>query len=243
MNEREDAERGVGAPRATAPGGVQGSAPIEIDALGDAAFVVTFARELSHAANDRVMALAASLEGRPLDGVLEVVPAMASLTVHVAPGRGDPEALIENLRGRAEAAARDASASSPRATHDIPVVYGGDAGPDLADVAAFAGCSAEDVVARHVSRVYRVYMLGFLPGFAYLGDVDASIAAPRRAAPRQAVPAGSVGIAGAQTGIYPQVSPGGWQIIGRTGTRMFEAASGSRLQPGDRVRFVAITSS
>lgn len=211
--------------------------------LGDAAVVVTFARELSEAANDQVMALAASLGARRLEGVVDVVPAMASLTVHVVPGRRDADALTAELEARAETAVRDARVTEARATHEIPVVYGGVGGPDLGDVAAFAGCTPEDVVARHASRLYRVYMLGFLPGFAYLGDVDPSIAAPRRATPRQAVPAGSVAIAGGQTGVYPQASPGGWQIIGRTEVRMFDPASGSRLQPGDRVRFVATHSS
>lgn len=210
-----------------------------VQPLGDAAFVVTFASALSAAANDQVMALAASLAVRRPDGILDVVPAMASLTVHVVPGRPDPGGLAADLQARAMAAVRGARAVEEPAAHEIPVVYGGQAGPDLADVAAFAGCSEEEVVSRHVSRVYRVYMLGFLPGFAYLGDVDPGIAAPRRAAPRQSVAAGSVGIAGAQTGVYPQASPGGWQIIGRTHLRMFDPASGSRLQPGDRVRFVA----
>ena len=214
-----------------------------VQALGDAAFVVTFARELSGAANDRAIALAASLEARRPEGVVDIVPGMASLTVHVVPGRPGQDALAAELQARAEAAAAEARSAAAQVTHDIPVVYGGAGGPDLPDVAAFAGCSAEEVIARHTARVYRVYMLGFLPGFAYLGDVDPAIAAPRRATPRQAVPAGSVGIAGAQTGVYPQASPGGWQIIGHTAMRMFDPASGSRLRPGDRVRFVATPTS
>jgi KipI family sensor histidine kinase inhibitor len=220
---------------------------VSVAALGDAAIVVTFAAELTEAANDRAIALAASLRHDPALGgarILDIVPAMASVTLHFEPG--DPR--IEAAGARLKARARELSQASefmphrePR-VHDIPVVYGGGDGPDLADVAAFAGCRAEDVVSRHAGRVYRVYMLGFLPGFAYLGEVDASIASPRRASPRQQVPAGSVGIAGAQTGVYPQASPGGWQIIGRTALGMFDPVSGSRLQPGDRVRFVAVPS-
>jgi inhibitor of KinA len=119
------------------------------------------------------------------------------------------------------------------------VCYGGEYGPDLDDVAAFAGCSAEDVVARHLSREYRVYLVGFIPGFAYMAEVDPSIAAPRRSTPRTAVPAGSVAIAGGQTGVYPSVTPGGWNIIGRTPLAPYDA---SRSEPflfrsGDRVRF------
>lgn len=216
---------------------------VTVRRLGDAAVVVTVASELSEEANDRVLALAASLRDHPLEGarVRDLVPALTSLTLHHDPA-GMRGAILDQLRERAHAVMERRAASGPEvppAPHEIPVAYGGDAGPDLREVAAFAGCTAAEVIARHTSRVYRVYMLGFLPGFAYLGDVDPAIAAPRRATPRQAVPAGSVGIAGAQTGVYPQVSPGGWQIIGRTGVRMFDPASGSRLQPGDRVRFVA----
>ena len=125
-------------------------------------------------------------------------------------------------------------------TVDIPVVYGGESGPDLAEVAAFARCTPEAVVERHAGTVYRVYMLGFLPGFPYMAHVDATIAAPRRAIPRLRVAAGSVGIAGMQTGIYPRESPGGWQIIGRTASTLFDQAQlpPALLAPGDRVRFV-----
>lgn len=216
-----------------------------VQPLGDAALVVTFASELSALANARVHALAASLRERPLAtirGAVDIVPAMVSLTVHVEPGTA--ERIAGDLRARAEDVATDASLASAvdaRPVREIAVRYGGDAGPDLADVAAFARCTPAEVAARHAAHIYRVYMLGFLPGFAYLGDVDASIAAPRRATPRTRVPAGSVGIAGLQTGIYPQASPGGWQIIGHTDARMFDASAGALLQPGDRVRFVIST--
>lgn len=207
--------------------------------LGDAAVEVAFGDELSEALNARVMALAADLRAHPLDAaVRDIVPAIASLVVHVDPATTDLEALIDVLRTRAGKVS-PADVFEGGAVHQIPVRYGGEDGPDLDDVAAFAGISGDDVIARHAAGIYRVYMLGFLPGFAYLGQVDPSIAAPRRASPRQAVPAGSVGVAGRQTGVYPQVSPGGWQIIGRTSARMFDAASGrTLLQPGDRVQFV-----
>ena len=125
---------------------------------------------------------------------------------------------------------------------EIPVRYGGEDGPDLPSLADWARCSPEEVIERHSSRIYRVYMLGFVPGFAYMGRVDARIAAPRRRVPRDRVPAGSVGIAGEQTGVYPIVTPGGWQLIGRTDTVMFDAARPrpSLLQPGDEVRFVPL---
>src|SRR4029453_14663537 len=123
---------------------------------------------------------------------------------------------------------------------EIPVQYGGEAGPDLDAVAAHGACTPGEVIERHTRRIYRVYMLGFVPGFAYMGRVDASIAIPRHRVPRERVPAGSVGIAGEQTGVYPIESPGGWHLIGRTRTAMFDplASSPSLLQPGDLVRFV-----
>jgi inhibitor of KinA len=122
------------------------------------------------------------------------------------------------------------------------VCYGGAYGPDLDAVAAFAGCASHDVVQRHAAPTYRVYMLGFLPGFAYLGSVDARLAMPRRTAPRARVPAGSVGIAGLQTGVYPCDSPGGWQLVGRTPWRMFDVARSepALLRAGDLVEFVPL---
>jgi KipI family sensor histidine kinase inhibitor len=212
--------------------------------MGDAALVVTFAPEPLDEANDRAIALAASLRAEAIAGVLDIVPAMASVAVHFEPGLAGATDLETALRRHLEMqSAQGTRAGQSPAIHEIPVTYGGAGGPDLADVASFAACSEADVIARHAARVYRVYMLGFVPGFAYLGPVDPSIAAPRRSSPRQRVPAGSVGIAGAQTGVYPQDSPGGWQIIGRTDARMFDAARGSLLQPGDRVRFVARSAS
>lgn len=128
---------------------------------------------------------------------------------------------------------------------EIPVRYGGEDGPDLDAVAEWAGCSPDEVIARHASREYRVYMLGFVGGFAYLGSVDPSIAAPRHRTPRERVPVGSVGIAGAQTGVYPLTTPGGWQIVGRTGVQMFDVARTppNLLQPGNLVRFVPVSRS
>ena len=106
---------------------------------------------------------------------------------------------------------------------EIEVAYGGAGGPDLEAVAAACGCSTTDVIARHTGRIYRVYMLGFVPGFAYMGRVDPTIVMPRHRVPRERVPAGSVGIAGEQTGVYPIETPGGWQLIGRTRAKMFDA--------------------
>ena len=141
---------------------------------------------------------------------------------------------------------RQAAASPWRAASgslvEVPVAYGGDNGPDLDDVAAFAKLPASSVIDRHCGPEYRVFMLGFLPGFAYMGTVDESIAAPRKATPRTRIPAGSVGIAGRQTGVYPRSSPGGWQLIGRTPRGVFDPTRepASLFRAGDRVKFVRV---
>ena len=128
------------------------------------------------------------------------------------------------------------------ATIDVPVCYGGDFGPDLADVAALGGCTEDEVVRLHSGTEYRVYVVGFVPGFAYMGVVDDRLALPRRAAPRTRVPAGSVAIAAGQTGIYPMETPGGWHLLGRTPIRPFDPGRAEPVlfRPGDRVRFHAI---
>jgi inhibitor of KinA len=207
---------------------------------GDAAVIVEFAERIDAAVNARAVHLAALLSEASFPGVRDVVPTFRTVAVYFDPLRTDVDALGEVLNAAAGSArAESVSAADPLR---VPVAYGGADGPDLADVAAFAGISEADVVERHTATVYRVFMLGFVPGFAYMGVVDASIAAPRRATPRVRVPAGSVGIAGHQTAIYPAETPGGWQLIGRTPVRPFDW---SRRQPflfkaGDAVRFYAV---
>jgi inhibitor of KinA len=126
---------------------------------------------------------------------------------------------------------------------EVPVCYGGEFGPDLSDVAMFGGCSEETVIDLHTGRDYRVYLVGFIPGFAYMAEVEPRIAVPRRSSPRTAVPAGSVAIAGGQTGIYPAVTPGGWNIIGRTPIKPYDPDRDEPFlfKPGDRVRFHRIS--
>jgi inhibitor of KinA len=211
-----------------------------LHASGDSLLLVELEPRLAPEINMRAVALADALRSAQLAGVRDVVPSYAAVGVHVDPLRLDLAALE-----RAVAEAWDVGpperADAGRLV-EIPVCYGGEYGPDLDEVAAFARCSADDVVRWHSEIVYRVYMLGFLPGFAYLGVVDEIIAVPRRAAPRAAVPAGSVGIAGRQTGVYPSESPGGWHLVGRTPWRMFDAGRPrpSLLDAGDRVRFVPV---
>ena len=212
---------------------------IRLVALGDACVTVQFSQTIDEAVNEQCIAAAEVLERRSIRGVLDVVPTYNAVTVYFDPLRIDRPSLDAELHGVGEAASRR-TASTPR-TIDIPVTYGGASGPDLQSVAEFAGVSAAEVVRLHTSTTYRVYMLGFLPGFAYMGSVDARIAMPRLETPRIRVTAGSIGIAGAQTGIYPCDTPGGWRIIGRTLEKMFEPAREEPflLKAGDRVRFVA----
>jgi antagonist of KipI len=191
--------------------------------------------------NARAIAIARAVRNRAIPGVRDVVSTFRSVAVFFDPLSTDVAAVAAALH---QADDGGVAYQSGR-TIDIPVVYGGEAGPDLEDVATFAGCPPEAVVDRHCARQYRVYMLGFLPGFAYMAPVDPSIAAPRRPTPRLRVPAGSVGIAGGQTGIYPRESPGGWQIIGRTPLTLFDSGQSppALLTPGDQVRFVSVDGS
>lgn len=206
---------------------------------GDGLLLVEFEAAIAPDVNRRVVALAAAIGRAGVAGVRDVVPAYASVGVHIDPLRFDQAALDVVISRAWDTAAGD---DTPEHVVEIPVCYGGRFGPDLAEVAGFAGCSEDEVIARHAGGRYRVYMLGFLPGFAYLGSVDASIAMPRRVAPRTGVPAGSVGIAGAQTGVYPCESPGGWRLIGQTAVVMFDPtrSTPALLAPGDSVRFVPL---
>ncbi|MBM3819901.1 MAG: 5-oxoprolinase subunit PxpB [Acidimicrobiia bacterium] len=185
---------------------------------------------------------------RALRGVRDIVSTFHSVAVFFDPLTTDVDAVAAALHEAADGPARSGPYESTgvgaafRRLIEVPVFYGGDAGPDLADVAAHGGLTPDAVIERHASKTYRVFMLGFLPGFAYMGSVDEAIAAPRRAAPRVRVPAGSVGIAGRQTGIYPRESPGGWQIIGRTPLLLFDPdrTPPAIFAPGDQVRFVPV---
>ncbi len=205
---------------------------------GDAAVLLELDAIIDPAVNARAIGIAGAVASRRFAGVRDVIPTYRSVAVHFDPLATDVAALMTAMRE-----AMDGS-PAPRggALIEVPVAYGGEGGPDLSEVAAFAGLSAQEVIDCHSATEYRVFMLGFLPGFAYMGTVDEAIAAPRRATPRTRVPAGSVGIAGRQTGIYPRQSPGGWQLIGRTTLAVFDPLRepASIFAPGDRVRFVPI---
>jgi KipI family sensor histidine kinase inhibitor len=202
---------------------------------GDSALLVELEAVIDPEINARAIGVADALRARRIPGVRDVVSTFHSVAIHFDPLGTEPQALDAAVR----AALDEAPALSTGRTIEVPVAYGGEWGPDLSEIAAFAHATPDEVVERHTSRPYRVYMLGFLPGYPYMAAVDDAIAAPRRAMPRLRVPAGSVGIAGRQTGIYPCESPGGWQIIGRTPLALFDAhaASPALCAPGDAVRF------
>ena len=209
-------------------------------AAGDSAVIVEFEARVDEAVNARAVQLASTLGAAAITGVRDIVPTFRTVAVYFDPLKTNLAALTKRLDEEVE---RPAGALPPATVVRIPVTYGGEAGPDLDEVARFAGLSAAEVIAIHTERTYRVFMLGFVPGFAYLAPVDPRIAAPRRATPRIKVPAGSVGIAGVQTGIYPNETPGGWQLVGRTSVRPFDGRRSDPflLKAGDSVRFYAVT--
>ena len=212
--------------------------------LGDAALLLRFGERIEDAANHRVHACIAALRTQVPDWLVDRTPAYASLALHVDVARigtGDPLGVAEEwLAQKMQSAMRPTTAAAR--CIEIPVAYGDTSGPDLAALAAHAGLSIDAVIARHTASEYTVAMIGFAPGFPYLLGLDPALAMPRLETPRTRVAAGSVGIGGAQTGIYPQAGPGGWRLIGRTPLQLFDAGRDppSLLQAGDRVRFVAI---
>lgn len=215
-------------------------APPALLPLGDRAIVVRLGDSISDDAFERVQALSRSLAEANIAGVIEHVPAYTTVTVYYDLRHTCFDAIGREIkRVLAVQGQRHSFASR---TIEIPVTYGNEYGVDLEHVAQHNGLSAEEVIAIHSAATYRVHMLGFAPGFPYLGGMSERIATPRRDSPRVRVPAGSVGIGGEQTGIYPLEMPGGWQIIGRTPLALFRANDDppTLLAPGDMVRFRTI---
>ncbi len=208
---------------------------------GESALLVDFGPHYSKALSLAILDAGERLTATLLPGVGECVPALSSLTVHYDPLRLTRERLVE-VAGRLFASTQDV-AGRGRA-FEIPVVYGGESGPDLDSVAGTAGIEPEEAARLHAGTVYHVYMLGFLPGFAYMGSLPEPLRLPRRSTPRARVPAGSVAIASDMTAIYPLESPGGWHLIGWTPVVLWDMARYGRplLEPGDRVRFVSVNS-
>lgn len=208
--------------------------------VGDAAILVSFETPDLLVSNRRVLALQHALtEARP-PGLLDLTPAYHTLLVAYDPLRLPPAAAAETIH--AAVGRMDETHTQAGRVVEVPVWYGGAAGPDLADVARHTGLSEAEVIQRHASGVYTVMFVGFMPGFPYLHGLDPDLATPRLASPRRQVPTGSVGIGGEQTGIYPSPLPGGWRLIGRTDVRLYDPHHDPPvlLRAGDIVHFVAI---
>jgi KipI family sensor histidine kinase inhibitor len=207
---------------------------------GDSSLVIELGDEINKECNEEVIALYGKMKN--VKGVSEILPAYRSLLVYYDPFVTDFYELKEKTEEKFRAIRTQKIEGRE---FEIPVCYGGEFGPDLSFVAQYNELSEEDVIKIHCSRDYRIYMLGFLPGFPYLGGMDERIAAPRLEKPRTRIPAGSVGIAGKQTGIYPLESPGGWRIIGRTQFRLYNplAEDPVPISAGDTIRFIRISKS
>jgi KipI family sensor histidine kinase inhibitor len=201
--------------------------------LGEAALLAELGTRLDTALNTRAIALAAALKKRR--DVRQAIAGYSSVTVHFDPGQTSHDALTAAIR---RLASKRSSRAEPGRLHRIPVVYDG---PDLEAVSAVLGLDAARIVEIHTRPIYRVFFVGFVPGWGYLGPLPEELELPRRQVPRTKVPAGSVAIAGRQTGIYPLATPGGWHLIGRTSVRLFlpDSDPPSLFRAGDRVKFFA----
>lgn len=212
---------------------------------GDGALHVQFHEVISEEGFEKVQDFFNRLSQLGDDRILELIPTYHSVTVLYRPGSSYLEmlTLVEEVYYRNTDLEMNTSRSPLLREMEIPVCYGGDFGPDLKHVADYHKLTVEEVIARHTASEYLVYMIGFMPGFPYMGGLDPELATPRLTSPRSLVPQGSVGIAGQQTGLYPLASPGGWQLIGRTPLRLFDVNNNppTMLRSGDRVRFRPIS--
>lgn len=208
---------------------------VQIYCVNEQAITIQATAPVSLEQQQRMWALGASFQAR--DGITEIVPGMNNLTLAFDESLVDGDALMHELQQGWNNIT--VCAQSGRLV-EIPVRYGGEWGPDLADIAAHTGLNVDEIIRIHSEAEYTVFFIGFQPGFAYLGGMPAELTTPRRSSPRQTVPAGSVAIGGAQTGVYPKTSPGGWQILGHTDVVLFDPSreDPSLWMPGDRVKFV-----
>ncbi len=214
--------------------------------LGDNSIIIELGQDISREIQQKVKKVSSFFEENTFDWVIETVPGFTTVAVFYDPLKIKTDTLpyekvCEELTPHLEKLEIDEDAE-PRIV-EIPVCYGGEFGPDLEEVAEHNGLSAEEVIDIHSNGEYIVHMIGFAPGFPYIGGMSEKIAAPRRSNPRLKIPAGSVGIAGKQTGVYPIETPGGWQLIGKTPRKLFlpEGETPSLLQAGDQIKFVPIS--
>lgn len=212
-----------------------------VQPAGDAALVLEWPARFDEAISMTVIAAAEAIRQRHGTVIRDTVVGYHTLTVYFDPLAVDAHWLEQQVSEAASDPAARAHVSA--ALVDVPVCYGGACGADLSEIAATLAVPEQEVIDLHTSRTYRVFVIGFVPGFAYMGPTDARLALPRRVSPRTRVPAGSVAIAAGQTGIYPMETPGGWHLLGRTPVRPFDPSRPQPVlfRPGDRVRFYAIT--
>ena len=213
---------------------------IRILTAGDSALLIEFGKEINPETNRKITALVQLMREQHIEGIVDVIPAFCSLLINY-----DPRVLsYEELKERMEHLLKmeTKTEATRKRIFEIPVCYGGEYGPDIENIAEHAGLSVEAVIKIHSSKDYLIYMLGFLPGFTYLGGLDERIHTPRLASPRLKIRAGSVGIGGSQTGIYPLDSPGGWQLMGMTPVRTYdpERQTPILVEAGDYIRFIPI---
>lgn len=208
---------------------------------GDKALTVEYGNEISEDISSKVRSMMGALESNKIEGVLEIVPTYRSLMIHYNPLIIGYDNLINKLK-LLEGKLNDISLPEPEVI-EMPVLYRGEYGPDIENVAQHNGITVEEVIKIHSSKEYLIYMLGFTPGFPYLGGMDERIATPRLKVPRTKISQGSVGIAGSQTGIYPIDSPGGWQLIGGTPLRLYDPNREVPilLKAGNYIKFVPIS--
>lgn len=213
---------------------------IRILTAGDSALLIEFGKDINPETNRKITALVQLMREQHIEGIVDVIPAFCSLLINY-----DPRVLsYEELKERMEHLLKmeTKTEATRKRIFEIPVCYGGEYGPDIENIAEHAGLSVEEVIKIHSSKDYLIYMLGFLPGFTYLGGLDERIHTPRLASPRLKIRAGSVGIGGSQTGIYPLDSPGGWQLMGMTPVRTYDSERQTPIlvEAGDYIRFIPI---
>ncbi|MBF8982549.1 5-oxoprolinase subunit PxpB [Lutibacter sp. B2] len=208
---------------------------------GEKALVIEFGDEIAEKTNGKVRAMMIAIEKKDIIGIVEMTPTYRSLMVHYNPLEIDYKSLLSKLK-TVEGELDHIDIPLPKVI-EIPTLYGSDYGADIENVANHNGLSIEDVIKIHTSKEYLIYMLGFTPGFPYLGGMDERIATPRLQTPRTKISGGSVGIAGSQTGVYPIDSPGGWQLIGKTPLKLYDAHTDTPilLQAGNYIKFVPIS--
>ena len=213
---------------------------IRILTAGDSALLIEFGKEINPETNRKITAIVQLMREQHIEGIVDVIPAFCSLLINYDPRVLSYEELKERMENLLKIETK--TETTRKRIFEIPVCYGGEYGPDIDNIAEHAGLSVNEVIKIHSSKDYLIYMLGFLPGFTYLGGLDERIYTPRLASPRLTIRAGSVGIGGSQTGIYPLDSPGGWQLMGLTPVRTYdpERQTPILVEAGDYIRFIPI---